>query len=139
MSWSEQDLSSSSYMSYALVIFDPRRFFIFVKLQLIYYLYKDLQYLLQLACLHDIICVFHQLPLHLGQLICFHNDITMTLRTAFFLKLLPIISKSGGTRLKQVYMRNFYIVMLSNNCQWTHNCFYIIYYRAPIRLLFLPF
>ena len=63
--WTQQD--SSSFF-YALVIFGPRGFLIFLKLQfslrqyiwLIYYLYqlyKDFQYVRQLACLYDIFVV----------------------------------------------------------------------------------
>ena len=63
--WTQQD--SSSFF-YALVIFCPRGFLIFLKLQFslrlyiwliynLYQLYKDFQYVLQLACLYDIFAV----------------------------------------------------------------------------------
>ena len=84
-------------------------------------------YLLQLACLYDIICALYHLPLHLGQLIYFHNDITMALRDSLHsLFILPSILAN-----LEEHDSNSHIYQTFLYCAVS-----VLLFRSPIPLLF---
>ena len=109
---------------YAILILGPVRFLIYVTLQfsltqqayiwLIYYLYqlyKYILYRLQFACLHDMIIVCP--PLHLGQLICSHNEITMTLRDSLSFSSCHMYQQiQRGTTQTNIYQTFLYFAVV---------------------------